>query len=205
MLDSLIEHKADIVTGWRKDRQDPLVRSVFSKIANKLITSSVHSYIHDLGCSLRIYKRETIKNINLYGEMHRFIPILASNMGATIIEVPVHHHPRKSGQSKYGFVRTFKVLLDLVTVKFLTGYQTKPIYMFGATGIIFIILSFLAAILVTVRHFFLGGEWVSPMLFIMTSLFNVGVLCILMGLLAEIQVRTWFESSGKKGYILKND
>ena len=135
--------------------------------------------------------------------MHRFIPILAAGSGAKVIEIPVTHHPRTIGSSKYGLMRTFKVLLDLITVKFLNEFQTKPIYMFGFTGISLIFLSFLSAIWVIVRKFFFGGVWVSPMLFIMTIFFNVGVVCILMGLLAEIQIRTWYESSNKKSYIIK--
>jgi len=135
--------------------------------------------------------------------MHRFIPILASASGAKLVEMKVRHHPRQFGKSKYGLIRTFKVLLDLITVKFLTDFQTKPIYMFGFTGIALIFLSFIAGLYVVLRHIFFNGVWVSPMLFIMTILFTVGVVCILMGLLAEIQIRTWYESSGKKSYIIK--
>ncbi|MGI5828463.1 MAG: glycosyltransferase family 2 protein [Patescibacteria group bacterium] len=204
MLEVMNDQNADIVAGWRKDRQDPFLRSLLSRVANKIINRSMNSEIHDLGCSLRLYKKSALKNLQLYGEMHRFIPILAASSGAKIVEMPVAHHPRIKGKSKYGLSRTFKVLLDMVTVKFLTTFQTKPIYMFGFAGIIFIIFSFIAAAWVIVRRMFFDGEWVSPMLFIMTILFNVGVICILMGLLAEIQVRTWFESSGKKSYVIKN-
>ena len=204
MFELMQKHKADIVTGWRKNRQDPLFRSLLSKVANGIINNSMHSNIHDLGCSLRLYKKAALQNLKLYGEMHRFIPILAASSGAKIVEMPVLHHPRTSGHSKYGLSRTFKVLLDMITVKFLTNYQTKPIYMFGFAGIVFIGMSFIAGAWVVARRIFFNGEWVSPMLFIMTILFNVGVLCILMGLLAEIQVRTWYESSGKKSYTIKS-
>lgn len=203
MLLTMKNEKADVVCGWRKKRHDPILRTIVSKFANTIINTSMHSRIHDLGCSLRVYKKEAISKIQLYGEMHRFIPILAGNLGVKVIEVPVSHHPRKFGKSKYGMIRTLKVLLDLVTVKYLTGYQTKPIYMFGFVGMFLIFLSFLAGTFVIVRKVFYMGDWVSPMLFIMTILFNVGVVCILMGLLAEIQIRTWYESSGKKEYIIK--
>jgi len=193
----------DIVVGWRKKREDPLFRSLVSNLANRIISGTQYNKIHDLGCSLRLYKKETLTHLKLYGEMHRFIPILASASGAKLIEMKVNHRARRFGKSKYGLIRTFKVLLDLVTVKFLTDFQTKPIYMFGFTGIILIFLSFLAGFYVVVRRIFFYGDWVSPMLFIMTILFTVGVVCILMGLLAEIQIRTWYESSGKKWYIIK--
>jgi glycosyltransferase involved in cell wall biosynthesis len=203
MYELMEKTNADIVSGWRKNRQDPFFRSILSHIANSIIRRSMKSNIHDLGCSLKLYKRKAIVSVPLYGEMHRFIPILAASSGAKTEEMVVKHHSRTKGKSKYGLMRTFKVLLDMVTLKFLTAYQTKPIYMFGFTGIAFILLSFLAAFLIIVRRLLFGGEWVSPMLFVMTMLFNAGVICILMGLLAEIQIRTWYETSGKKSYVIK--
>jgi len=195
--------KADIVTGWRKKRTDPLARSLVSVLANKIINWFTDSQFHDLGCTLRVYRKKALLGLSLYGEMHRFIPILAQINGAKIIETPVAHHPRRYGQSKYGFKRTFKVLLDLITLKFLSGYQTKPIYMFGSAGIGFLSLSFVAGLFIVIRRFFFQGAWVSPMLFIAIALFNTGVTCVLMGLLAEIQIRTWFESSNRKSYLIK--
>jgi glycosyltransferase involved in cell wall biosynthesis len=204
MLEMLQEKKVDIVVGWRKNRKDPFLRSVMSKIANRIIKSSTNTQIHDTGCSLRIYKREVVQNLKLYGEMHRFIPALAVANGARIIEMEVNHFPRQHGQSKYGFMRTFKVLLDLLTVKFLSSFQTKPIYMFGFIGIFFILLSILIGIFVILRVILLGGILISP-LFTIGVLLNIfGVVYILLGLLAEIQIRTWFESSGKKSYIVKS-
>ncbi len=203
MLKLLEEKGVDIVTGWRKDRQDLFLRSLMSRIANLIINYTTSSGLHDLGCSLRIYKKEALNNLVLYGEMHRFLPILASISGAKVVEMPVHHRPRKFGNSKYGLMRTFKVLLDLVTVKFLSGYQTKPIYMFGTSGFIFIFLSILIGIFVTIRAIFFQGVWISPLFVIGVVFFVVGILSILMGLLAEIQIRTWYESSGKKSYIVK--
>ncbi len=164
----------------------------------------MNSQIHDLGCSLRLYKKSVISHIQLYGEMHRFIPILAAANGATIIETEVTHHPRTKGKSKYGLTRTFKVILDLLTVKLLTGFQTKPSYLFGMSGFGFIFISFLIAVFVTIRALFLGGALISPLFSIGVIFFTFGILTIFMGLLAEIQVRTWYESSGKKSYIIKN-
>lgn len=203
MIKDLDSHHADIVCGWRKNRHDPFVRTWLSQCANWMINRFFNSRIHDLGCSLRIYKRDVVKNMELYGEMHRFIPVLASSAGAKVIERVVAHHPRKSGTSKYGFSRTMKVMLDVLTLKYLTAYQTKPIYIFGFVGIFLIILSVFTGLWVIVRRVYLGGEWVSPMLFIMTILFNSGVICILMGLLAEIQMRAWYGGSKKKSYSLK--
>ena len=130
-----IEEGYDVVSGWRKNRQDKLIsRKIPSKIANRLISRVTGVPLHDLGCSLKAYRGEVLRQVNLYGEMHRFIPVHASWIGARITEVPVGHHARQYGQSKYGIKRTFKVLLDLVTVKFMGSYSTKPIYVFGGTG-----------------------------------------------------------------------
>lgn len=203
LLKLMEKEKAEVVCGWRKDRQDPFFRAIVSRLANKIINQATSFQLHDLGCSLRVYERPALSHLQLYGEMHRFIPILAAARGAKVIEMPVTHHPRVFGKSKYGLGRTFKVLLDLVTLKFLIGFQTKPIYMFGFIGLVFIFLSFAAGLWVVVRRLFFGGIWVSPMLFIMTILFNIGIVCVLLGLLAEIQIRTWYEGSGKKAYVIK--
>ena len=135
--------------------------------------------------------------------MHRFIPALAAIDGAKMTEAAVVHHPRRHGQSKYSLMRTFKVILDLVTVVFLSGFQTKPIYMFGFAGLSMMMLSFIIGLFVFVRALFFGGMWVSPLFVIGATFGVVGVVLILMGLLAEIQIRAWYESSGKKGYIIK--
>lgn len=203
LLKLMEKEKADVVCGWRKNRQDPFFRAIVSRLANKVINQATSFRLHDLGCSLRVYKKSALSHLQLYGEMHRFIPILAAARGAKVIEMPVTHHPRVFGKSKYGLGRTFKVLLDLVTLKFLIGFQTKPIYMFGFIGLVFIFLSFAAGLWVVVRRLFFGGIWVSPMLFIMTILFNIGIVCVLLGLLAEIQIRAWYEGSGKKAYVIK--
>lgn len=204
LLKKLEETNADVVSGWRKDRQDPRLRSLFSKTANWLIAKTTKTPLHDIGCTLKAYKKTVFENISLYGEMHRFIPALAMIQGFKVVEIPVKHHPRRSGKSKYGLSRTLKVLLDLLTVKFLASYQTKPIYMFGAAGILLLFLGGISGLFVVIRRLFFEGIWLSPMLFIAILLIIVGVQFILMGLIAEIQVRTWYESSGKKGYVLKH-
>lgn len=203
MIAFMHKEHADIVCGWRKNRHDPLCRVFLSFVANRIIDAFLHTNIHDLGCSLRIYKKQWVKNIDLFGEMHRFVPILTSINGAKVAEIPVSHHRRIWGTSKYGFVRTFKVLLDVVTLKYLTAYQTKPIYLFGFVGMTLIFLSFLTASWVVIRRILFHGEWVSPMLFIMTIFFNSGVICVLMGLLAEIQMRAWYSGSKKKNYVIR--
>lgn len=197
------EESADIVTGWRKKRDDPFLRSVFSRIANRIISIAMNSKIHDGGCSLRLIKKEVIKNLKLYGEMHRLLPFLFSGMNLKVKEIEVSHNQRNAGKSKYGFNRTFKVLLDLLVLKFLSNYQTKPIYLFGQFGFLFIFGSFLAGAWIFIRKVFLDGAWVSPMFFIMTTFFIVGILCILIGLLAEIMVRVWYEGTDKKPYEIK--
>ena len=203
MIELLQKENADIVNGWRKNRKDPFLRSLMSKTANKIVNWSMKVNIHDSGCSLRIIKKEAIKDLKLYGEMHRLLPFLLARTGNKIVEIPVNHRPRKIGKSKYGFSRIFKVLLDLVTIKFLASYSTKPIYMFGQVGFFFFFLSIISGGFIILRKLLLGGEWISPMLFVSTTFFTVGVLCILLGLLAEIQVRAWYESSDKKSYQLK--
>ena len=203
MIEVMEINKADVITGWRKKRQDSFSRSFMSKMANRIVNWAMKANIHDSGCSLRIIKREAIKDLILYGEMHRLFPFLLAGTGMRVIEHPVNHRPRTKGKSKYGFSRTFKVILDLITIKFLSSYSTKPIYMFGKFGFSFFGLSVISAIFVLVRSIVFSGEWISPMLFVTTTFFTVGVLCILMGLLAEIQVRAWYESSNKKSYQIK--
>lgn len=203
MLEIMEKEQVDVVGGWRQKRQDESMRVGLSQIANRIINHTFHTKIKDSGCSLRVIRKSALQGLTLYGEMHRLFPYLLVLNGASMIQVPVKHHPRTTGTSKYGFNRTFKVLLDMVTIIFLTRYQTKPMYMFGSVGFGFIGLSFITALFIVVRHFLWQGEWISPLLFVMTTFFSVGITCILMGLLAEIQVRGWFESSGKKSYVIK--
>ena len=193
----------DVVSGWRKNRQDKLSRKLPSRIANQIISIVSGVHLHDYGCSLKAYKREIIKEIKLYGEMHRFIPIYASWQGAKIAEIPVLHDARRFGKSKYGISRIVKVILDLITVKFMGSYVTKPIYVFGVIGLISIGVGSVIAIFVLVRALFFQGEWVSPLILIAFFVLSMGVLSILIGLLAEISVRTYFESQDKPPYVIK--
>jgi glycosyltransferase involved in cell wall biosynthesis len=200
-----IEEGYDVVSGWRVNRQDAaLSRKLPSKIANGLISKVTGVQLHDYGCTLKAYRREVIEHIHLYGEMHRFIPAHAAWVGATIAELPVQHHARMYGKSKYGLARTLKVVLDLLTVKFLGSYSTKPIYIFGGLGFISMILSVLSIVVAGFDKFINGVSLIqSPLLLLSAMLFIVGVQLILMGLLAEIGVRTYHESQTKPTYVVR--
>jgi glycosyltransferase involved in cell wall biosynthesis len=192
----------DVVSGWRKDRQDTyLTRTLPSNAANWLISSVTGVHLHDYGCTLKAYRREALSGFRLYGEMHRFIPVFAHSVGARITELPVQHHPRKYGQAKYGLERTFKVVLDLFTVKFLLDYASKPIYLFGGAGMVFITVSFLMLLLLLVRRLSIGTPVLtSPFFIIGVMLGLMGFQSILMGLTAELLVRTYHESQEKPTY-----
>jgi glycosyltransferase involved in cell wall biosynthesis len=202
MLLAKLDEGYDVVSGWRKDRQDnAALRRFPSRIANWLIGRVTGVRLHDYGCSLKAYRADVIRDLRLYGEMHRFIPALAYQLGARIIEVPVRHHPRRYGTSKYGLKRTFKVLLDLLTVKFFSSYGTKPIYVFGGTGTILALVGSGAAAL-TLYQKYVDGVYVyrNPMFIVGIFLFSLGINLILMGLLAESIVRTYHESQSKPIY-----
>jgi dolichol-phosphate mannosyltransferase len=196
----------DVVSGWRRDRQDSfMVRTLPSRIANAVISRVSGVPLHDYGCSLKAYRREVLQGFRLYGEMHRFIPIYAAGQGARVAEIPVTHHARKSGQSKYGLNRTVKVLLDLLVVKFLTKYRTKPIYLFGQAGVGLVALAFLVGIWALYLKFVEGVSFVQTPLPLLASLcFISGLMCLLMGLLAELIMRVYYESQGKADYRLKS-
>lgn len=194
----------DVVSGWRKERQDKMVsRKIPSMIANRIISFIGGVRLHDYGCSLKAYRHEFLKEVKLYGEMHRFIPIYASWVGARVTEIPVRHHPRTMGKSKYGLSRTFKVMLDLMTIKFMASYHTKPIYVFGMFGFASFIISLVAFVWALLRK--LGGESFirNPLFTITIVMFAVGVQFILMGLLAEMLVRTYHESQAKAIYVVR--
>lgn len=194
----------DLVSGWRKDRKDPFLRSFISRIANKIICKVTGVNLHDYGCTLKAYRREVITGFRLYGEMHRFIPAFANNFGAKIVEMPVKHHPRVRGKSKYGFERIVKVILDLFTVKFLSSYEDKPIYLFGGAGLLLSGISFLVLLFLAIRRIFWGVSVMASPLFIMAIMvFILGFLSILMGLIAELLVRTYHESQGKTVYHIR--
>lgn len=196
----------DVVSGWRKNRQDELfTRLIPSWLANKLISIISGVPLHDYGCSLKAYRRAVIKDVRLYGEMHRFVPIYASWMGARVTEIPVTHHARKFGVSKYGLSRTFKVVLDLILVKFLSSYATKPIHIFGAMGLWSMLGSFLAFAWMVVLKLFYATSFISTPLPIMVAVLALlGVQFIFMGLLAEILMRTYHESQDKPIYCVKS-
>ena len=203
LMDKLNEGN-DLVTGWRKKRKDPLLtRRIPSKIANKLISWTLRSNIHDHGCSLRIFRRQLFKDINLYGETHRFIPVLAIHKGAKVMEMEVNHHSRKFGKTNYSLFRTFRVLCDLASIKFIGGYQNKPMYVFGGAAMFFFLLGAVLAIFVIVRRVFFGGIWVSPLLFISLICIIAAIQFILTGLLAEMVARIYFESGKRQPYTIK--
>jgi glycosyltransferase involved in cell wall biosynthesis len=192
----------DVVSGWRKHRQDTwLTRTLPSQLANWLISKITKVHLHDYGCTLKVYRREVLQGYRLYGEMHRFLPAYAAQVGAKIVEVPVKHHPRRYGQSKYGLERTFKVILDLFTVKFLHSYAQKPIYVFGSVGVILILSSFLLVSYLLMTKFLYGYSLVTSPLLLMSVMFIIlGVQSIFMGLIGELLVRTYYESQDKPTY-----
>ncbi len=196
-----IDEGYDVVSGWRNKRQDSWSKKLPSKIANRLISKVTGVPLHDLGCSLKAYRGEILRQVNLYGEMHRFIPVHASWIGANITEIPVGHHARQFGHSKYGIKRTFKVILDLITVKFMGSYSTKPIYVFGGTGLISLFLSVLSGGAVILMKIMMNTDMTGNPLFMMSiMLFIVGVLFIQMGILAEIMIRIYHESRDMPPY-----
>ncbi|HJW89449.1 MAG TPA: glycosyltransferase family 2 protein [Anaerolineales bacterium] len=204
MLEKL-EQGYDVVSGWRVNRHDTfLTRKLPSRLANGLISWVTGVPLHDYGCTLKAYRREVITGFRLYGEMHRFIPAFAGWVGAKIVEVPVRHHPRRFGKTKYGLERTLKVVLDLFTVKFLSSYANKPIYLFGGTGSLLVLSSMLALLYIIFRKLWFGESLVrSPLLLMSTMLFILGFQSILMGLIAELLVRTYHESQAKPTYTVR--
>ena len=200
-----IDEGYDVVSGWRVKRKDAaLSRKLPSMIANRMIGWATGVRLHDYGCTLKAYRRDVMSHFQLYGEMHRFIPAHASWAGARITELPVEHHPRIYGRSKYNLTRTFKVLLDLLVVKFLGSYSTKPIYVFGGLGLVAMLLSFIVGCIVLINKIFYGMYIVESPLFLLTvMLFMVSVQLFLMGLLAEIGVRTYHESQRKPTYVVR--
>src|SRR5262249_9715223 len=203
-----IDEGFDVVSGWRKNRKDPLItRKIPSMLANRIISWIGGVRLHDYGCSLKAYRRESLADVNLYGEMHRFIPIYASWAGARVTEIPVEHHARTMGKSKYGLSRTVKVVFDLMTIKFMASYQTKPLYVFGWVGLLTMVASFLCAVLAFLMKY---ASWPKHADFVQTPLpvlamvmLVLGIQFFLMGLLAEMQVRTYHESQSKAIYAIR--
>jgi glycosyltransferase involved in cell wall biosynthesis len=200
-----LEEGCDVVSGWRINRRDGyLTRQLPSRIANFIISMITEVELHDYGCSLKAYRREVAKNIKLYGEMHRFIPALASWMGIRVVEIPVNHAPRGFGKSKYGMMRAVRVLLDLVAVKFLLGYSTRPIQIFGLLGGISLLLGFVVGSYLSISKILFGhplGD--RPLLLLSILLVIFGVQLITMGLLGELVVRIYYESQNKPTYMIR--
>ena len=197
-----MEEGFEVVSGWRRGRKDKFVtRRIPSFFANKLIAWISGVKIHDLGCTLKAYHRETLEDVVLYGEMHRFIPLYASWAGGRVTELEVNHRARRFGASKYGLSRTFKVVLDLITVKFLVGYANKPIHFFGIPGIFMGIAGFALAAYLSVQKLAFGLELSrSPMLLLAILLMLLGFMMVMLGVLAEVIIRTYHESQGKPTY-----
>ena len=195
----------DVVSGWRKNRKDKMVtRKIPSMIANRLISWIGGVPLHDYGCSLKAYRRESLQDVRLYGEMHRFIPIYAAWAGARVTEIPVEHHARTMGKSKYGLSRTLKVVFDLMTIKFMASYQTKPIYVFGSFGMLAFAISILSGLYAVFLKIFHKADFVqTPLPILSIVMFAVGVQFLLMGLLAEMLVRTYHESQAKTIYAVR--
>ena len=195
----------DVVSGWRHDRKDAFInRKLPSIIANKIISWTTKVSLHDYGCTLKAFRREVIKNIKLYGEMHRFIPAIASGMGISFTEIKVNHRPRRFGTSKYGISRTIRVILDLITVKFLLSYATRPIQVFGLLGFVSGSVGFLIALVMTVQRQFFGVPLADrPLLFLAILLIFVGIQFVSLGLIAELQARTYHESQQKPVYYVR--
>ena len=204
LLDKLDEGY-DVVSGWRKNRKDKVVtRKIPSMIANRLISWIGGVPLHDYGCSLKAYRREALQDVRLYGEMHRFIPIYASWAGARVSEIPVEHHPRTMGKSKYGLSRTLKVVFDLMTIKFMASYQTKPIYVFGSFGMLAFFVSVVGGLYAVFLKLFHKADFVqTPLPILAIVMFAVGIQFLLMGLLAEMLVRTYHESQEKSIYAVR--
>ena len=195
----------DVVTGWRYDRQDPfLSRKLPSQLANRLISRVTGVVLHDYGCILKAFRREVIDNINLYGEMHRFIPAIASGMGISFTEVKVNHRARRFGTSKYGISRTIRVVLDLITVKFMLSYATRPLHVFGTVGVVSSLLGVTIGLILTVQRQLFGiGLANRPLLLLAVLLIFMGIQFITIGLLAELVVRTYHESQKKPIYYVR--
>ena len=205
MMLAKLDEGYDLVSGWRKTRKDnAITRNFPSMIANRIISYTTGVQLHDYGCTLKAYRREVLEGFRLYGEMHRFIPVYAASVGAKITEVVVNHHPRKFGKTKYGLERTAKVILDLFTVKFLVSYSSKPIYIFGGTGgLLMIISALIMGYLFFRRIFFLVGVTGSPLFQTSVMFFILGFQSLLMGLIAELLVRTYHESQHKPTYTVR--
>ena len=207
LLEKMEGEGYDIVSGWRVNRKEPfLSRRLPSMMANGLISKTTGVHLHDYGCSLKAYRGEVVKNVQLYQGLHRFIPALASHMGVRVAEIGVNDRPRQFGASKYGIWRTFRVFLDLIAVFFLLNYAQRPMYIFGGIGLGFSGLGILIGIYLTLYKLLTGADIGSrPLLFLAGLLIIVGVQMLSIGLLAEMQVRTYYESRDANAYFIRNE
>jgi glycosyltransferase involved in cell wall biosynthesis len=204
MIQMLEQQELDIVCGWRKDRKDPFInRRLPSMIANAIISFATGVKLHDYGCSLKVFRAEVVKQMKLYGEMHRFLPAIASEFGVTIGEKVVNHRARIHGKSNYGITRTFRVVLDLMTVKFLSSYSTRPLQMFGSVGLLMGGAGLLMCAWVTYMRFFGYQSANRPLLIVGCMIGLVGINLIMSGLVAEMQARTYHESQDKPTYVIR--
>lgn len=199
-----IDDGYDVVSGWRKDRKDLLIsRKIPSYIANLMIRKATKVPIHDFGCTLKAYRKLFLKDVHLFGEMHRFIPVYALWSGAKITEIVTTHHPRKHGQTHYGIGRTWRVLLDLLTVHFLGKYLTNPIYFFGKASFLCFLSSTVIFSVVLYRKLVLASEWLSPMIFIGFLFFGLAIQFLFFGILAEMLSRIYYQTKNKTSYHIK--
>ncbi len=202
-----LEEGYDIVSGWRTERKEPfLSRRLPSMVANRMISGATHVALHDYGCSLKAYRSEVVKNIHLYGELHRFIPALASWMGVTVAEMPVNDRKRRFGKTKYGISRTFRVLLDLITVRFMLSYSGRPLHVFGGLGLVFAGIGALIGVYLSVLKVIFGQDiGTRPLLLLGVLLVILGVQMLSMGLLAEMITRTYHEAQDKPIYVIREE
>ena len=203
---SKIQEGFAVASGWRKKRKDPFfTRRLPSYIANMVISKMSKVKLHDFGCSLKAYRREAITQVRLYSEMHRFIPIYVARQGVPITEVEVSHRRRVAGDSKYSMMRFLKVILDFLVAEFINNYLNKPMYVFGIGGLFFIFLGGGISIFIIIRKVFWGGVWVSPLLFIIIISMIIGVQFILMGFIAELMIRLYYENTKARTYCIKKE
>lgn len=204
MIQMLEQQSLDVVCGWRKDRKDPFInRRLPSMIANTIISFTTGVKLHDYGCSLKLFRAEVVKSMNLYGEMHRFLPAIAAEFGVEIGEKVVNHRARTAGKSNYGITRTFRVVLDLMTVKFLSSYKTRPLQMFGSVGLLMVSAGSIISAYVTYQRFFGFQSANRPLFWVGLFVALGGVMLIMNGLLAELISRTYHESQDKPIYAIR--
>lgn len=205
LLLAKLDEGYDVVSGWRKNRKDNfLFRTLPSRIANNLISTVTGVKLHDYGCTLKAYRREFLGMFGLYGEMHRFIPVYAEASGAKVTEVVVNHHPRTKGKSKYGLDRIVKVMLDLLTVKFLMSYSAKPMRLFGGVGLGLMVLSVADLVFLAIRRIINSTSvFDSPFFIIGILMLILGFISILLGMIAELLIRTYYETQGKSTYAIR--